>query len=121
MAFADAQWEQGFELFSRRVGFSRRLRVADCVLTGEGALDASTAMGKGVGQLAEMCRKRGIPCVGLAGVVVGSRKLAGLFTKTHALTEVTTLAKAKQNASAWLERLAAKAASDWRPLEQAKA
>ena len=42
-------------------------------------------MGKGVGELAAMCKQRGVPCIGLAGNIAESTKANELFTKTAAL------------------------------------
>ncbi len=45
---------------------------------GEGAIDRSTLMGKGVGQIARRCRELKIPCIGLAGMVSAGREHRGL-------------------------------------------
>jgi glycerate kinase len=84
------------------------------VITGEGAIDRSTAMGKGVGQIARSCRELGIPCVGLAGTAIHSREVTRLFVKTHALTDLTTVAQAKAKPALWLERLSARTALEFR-------
>jgi glycerate kinase len=113
LAFCNARLQPGFELFARHAQLAKQLRRADLVITGEGAIDGSSAMGKGVGQLARECRWLGIPCVGLAGKVVGSRELESLFDQIHGLTDVTTEAQAKARAAFWLERLAARAGAVW--------
>ena len=105
LAFAGARLESGFELLARHVRLAQRLRAADVVVTGEGAMDCSTAMGKGVGQVALRCRNAGVPCVGLAGVVAHTPRLRRLFTETRALVELTPLAGAKACPAFWLERL----------------
>ncbi|MGD0017536.1 MAG: glycerate kinase, partial [Verrucomicrobiia bacterium] len=109
-AFLGARLESGFDLFARQTMLDRHLRSADLVIVGEGAIDSSTFMGKGVGQIATCCRKQGIPCVALAGSVSASGKEQKLFTQTHALTELTSVKHAKANPSYWLERLAARVA-----------
>ena len=106
VAFLGAELQPGFELFARQAALDRHLRAADLVVTGEGAIDRSTLMGKGVGQIALRCRKRKIPCIGLAGMVGASPGTATLFTQVHALTELTTAAQAKAKPAYWLERLA---------------
>jgi glycerate kinase len=113
LAFCSGRLQPGFELFARHTQLAKRLRRTDLVITGEGAIDASSAMGKGVGQLARECRRLGIPCVGLAGKVVDSRELKPLFDQIHGLTDVTTEAQAKARAAFWLERLAARVAGRW--------
>jgi glycerate kinase len=114
LAFCNARLQPGFALFAQHVQLAKQLRRKDLVITGEGAIDASSAMGKGVGQLARECRRLGIPCIGLAGKVVGSRELKSLFDQTHGLTDVTTDTQAKARAAFWLERLAARAGAAWR-------
>jgi glycerate kinase len=91
---------------------NRHLRSADLVITGEGAIDDSTLMGKGTGQIAERCRWLQIPCIGLAGQAGAKVKRKSLFTQTHALTDLTTLEQAKARPTYWLERVAAAAARE---------
>src|ERR1017187_5897132 len=66
LAFLGAQLEPGFDLFARQAAVERHLHPADLVIIVEGAVDSSTFMGKGVGQIGARCRKQGIPCVALA-------------------------------------------------------
>jgi glycerate kinase len=110
LAFQGAELQPGFELFARQAALERRLRAADLVITGEGAIDRSTLMGKGVGQIAQRCRQLKIPCIGLAGMVSTKEGAGALFSKAHALTELTKLAQAKARAAYWLERLARRVA-----------
>ncbi len=116
LAFLGARLEPGFELFARQAGLARHLRQADLVITGEGGIDPSTLMGKGVGQIARQCRKLNIPCIGLAGVLHArlSVEAPRPFTQTRALTELTSLQKAKAEPARWLERLAHRVAGEIR-------
>lgn len=111
-AFAGGQLEPGFEIFARYARLEERLKRADLLLTGEGSIDRSTEMGKGVGQVASLCRDAGLPVIGLAGVVKLRPKATRLFARTLALTQLTTVENATRNAGLWLERLAAKAAAE---------
>lgn len=111
-AFCRARLVSGFELFAKLAALDQRLRRADLVITGEGALDRSTAMGKGVGRLAERCRALRKPCLALAGVIADRRAVATLFHACHALTELTSPEDARANAARWLERLAARSARE---------
>ena len=111
-AFFGARLQPGFELFARHAKLSQRLRAADLVITGEGAIDRSTAMGKGVGQIARRCRELEIPCVGLTGTAVRSPSLTRLFAEVHALTDLTTPVEAIAKPALWLERLATRAAKE---------
>ena len=114
-SFAGARLEPGFGVFARLVGLEDRLRSAQLVLTGEGAIDEQTLMGKGVGELAGVCRAAGVPCIGLAGVVSNPEQAAKLFTATHALTpDFVPRERALTETAACLERLAERAAQNWR-------
>ena len=67
VAFASGRIERGIHLVINAVGLEAKLRGADLCLTGEGALDASSAFGKtavGVGRLA---RSLNCPAIALAG------------------------------------------------------
>ena len=113
-SFVDARLEAGFDRFSTVAGLEQRLKNAQLVLTGEGAIDASTLMGKGVGEIAGLCRRFGVPCVGLAGVVGDAEAVRAKFTAAHALApEFTTADEALRDPALWLERLAAKTAAGW--------
>lgn len=112
-AFCGAQLQPGFELFAQHTRLSEKLRKADLIITGEGAIDASSVMGKGVGQLARLGRALGVPCVGLAGKVIRSGQTKAGFDEVHALTDLTTETEAKARAAFWLKRLAAHAGAAW--------
>jgi glycerate kinase len=49
------------------VGFDRRLARAQAVITGEGALDATSLAGKAVGEVALRAKRAGVPCHALVG------------------------------------------------------
>jgi glycerate kinase len=106
LVFLGATLESGFHLFARYAALEKHLRWADVSVTGEGAIDHSTFMGKGVGQIVRRCRKLKIPCIGLAGVVSASQGTAKLFAQTRSLTQLTTVQQAKAQPARWLERLA---------------
>jgi glycerate kinase len=113
MAFAGARTESGFDAFARYAALERRLAWADLVLTGEGAIDSSTFMGKAVGQIATRCHKLRIPCIALAGVVTANANRQRVFTSAHALTELVSVERAKARPAYWLERLAGSSAKQW--------
>ncbi len=110
--FAGARLRPGFELFARMAELRRRLRSADLVITGEGAIDDSSLMGKGVGEVAHWCRKLKIPCIGLAGMVTARSESD--FAAKHGLTDLTTVSEAKRRPAFWLEKLAERTAREWR-------
>ena len=88
----------------------QKLHRADLVITGEGRLDRSTLMGKGVGELAKRCRKLGVDCIALGGCIADREMLAGKFSFVGALTDFTSATQAQAKAKLWLQRLAMEAA-----------
>jgi glycerate kinase len=114
-SFLGARLEAGFALFAGHTGLKERLSAADLVVTGEGAIDSSTFMGKGVGELAMMCRETKTPCLCLGGALLDRAAADQFFTRTYALTpDLTNREAALANAGEWLARLAASAAAAWR-------
>jgi glycerate kinase len=105
-AFLSARLVPGFDLFARRANLQKHLRWADFVVTGEGSIDDSTFMGKGVGEIARLCRELEIPCLGLGGNVAERAHPHGYFTQVRALTDLATVEQAKARPALWLERLA---------------
>ncbi|MDB6112454.1 MAG: Glycerate 2-kinase [Pedosphaera sp.] len=110
--FLGARMQAGFDLFARHAELAKRLREADLVLTGEGAIDRQTLMGKGVGQIGQWCRQRNLPCLALAGRVL-TRDTKGCFTHAHALTGLTRVEEAQAKPAYWLRQLAMRAAQDY--------
>jgi len=111
MAFAGAALEPGFDQFAAAAHLDRHLRWADWVVTGEGRMDRSTLMGKGVGELALRCRRIHKPCVGLAGGVDDYAALRRRFSKLSALTDATPALGTATEAARRLEALSARTAA----------
>ncbi len=109
--FAGARLEPGFDWFARQAALERHLRTADLVITGEGCIDRSTLMGKGVGRIAERCRQQRIPCLGLAGSIRANAPARAAFTQARAMTELATLPQAEAKPAFWLARLAEEVAA----------
>jgi len=105
-AFCGAELEDGFKLFGRLSKLKKRLREADLVITGEGALDGSTLMGKGVGEIAKICHRLKIACIALAGRVEPSTRAKSPFTAVYAVSAGVAPEAARQEAAKTLERLA---------------
>jgi glycerate kinase len=110
LAFAGGSLEPGFDLFASYARLDEHLCSADIVITGEGAIDRSTLMGKGAGQIARRCRKLKIPCIGLGGVIADAVRARRLLSEIYAMTDLTTPDDAKAHPSVWLEKLALQAA-----------
>jgi glycerate kinase len=113
-AFLGARLEPGFELFARHAGLERQLDSSDLVLTGEGSVDRSTLMGKGVGELARRCQDKKIPCLGFGGSVKVNSRARSPFAGLYALEDLTTTKEARNRPAYWLEKLATKAAQEYR-------
>ena len=113
IAFLGGQAQSGFDYFCKRSKLERQIEWADTVLTGEGSLDQSTLMGKGVGGVALKCQERKTPCVGLGGMIKNKKRVNDLFQATYAISpNLTDSETAQAEATKWLTILASKAASD---------
>ncbi|PYJ86884.1 MAG: hypothetical protein DME22_03580 [Verrucomicrobia bacterium] len=114
--FFNARLDSGFNLFARHARLQERIRAAQLVITGEGAIDASTLMGKGVGEIARFCQEANVPCLGLAGTF-RSDELEGqtrYFTGVFGVSpHLTTPELAMRDPGFWLAHLAADAARNW--------
>jgi len=113
IAFLGAKIEPGFDLFARTSGLGARLKKADLVITGEGAIDRSSLMGKGVGELVATCRALKRPCIGLAGHLPDRAAAERRFQWVGAMTDLTPPETAMADAARWLRELARRAASEW--------
>lgn len=102
-AFLGATLTPGFELVARELNLVQAVRRADLVVTGEGRLDRSSLMGKGVGELAALCALQGVPCVAVAGEVADTRKLSQPFRSLTSMMEITTQRQALAHPAHWLE------------------
>jgi glycerate kinase len=89
-AYLRAPIVSGVMWLLRQVDWEMRLRQADCLITGEGQVDAQTLMGKGVGVLIQQAVALGKPVVVLAGRTgAGWEPLARLpRVQVYACTEV---------------------------------
>ena len=116
-AFLRATLEPGFEIFARTTGFRERIREADVVVTGEGAIDTTTVrMGKGVGRVARLGRQLRKPCLGLAGLVQLPGPSVAPFTRVSGIApDLASADEARAHAAKWLAVLARQAAIAWDP------
>jgi glycerate kinase len=60
------------------IGLDERLRGASLCVTGEGRLDVQTLEGKVVFEVAERCRRAGVPCHAVVGADALGRDALGL-------------------------------------------
>jgi glycerate kinase len=110
--FAGGKLKPGFDLFAEQSHLDRHLRQAELVITGEGCIDHSTLMGKGVGEIARKCNELGIPCIAVAGVAHHDRRLDRMFDRISALLDITTEKQAKSKPEYWLEHAANRVATN---------
>jgi len=68
-AFLGAELKRGVDLVLDLVGLDAQLAGAELVLTGEGQIDFQTAFGKAPAGVGAAAKRRGIPCVAIAGSV----------------------------------------------------
>ena len=109
MAFLGGVAQSGFDYFATRAKLDQWIAWADLVITGEGALDASTCMGKGVGALAKLCQTSDTPCLGLGGIHKKTSNLSSLFTDIYSICPtLTTPESALEKPKKWLRDLARK-------------
>ena len=69
LPFLHAELKPGIETILDILHFRESLSEADLVLTGEGKLDAQTAMGKALGGILNMAQKENVPVVAIGGGV----------------------------------------------------
>ena len=69
LSYTNAAAESGVELILRETRLEEYIRTADIVITGEGRLDAQTAMGKAPAGVAELAKRYGKPVIAFAGSV----------------------------------------------------
>lgn len=116
IAFTKARLVGGAGWILRRLDFASHLREADLVLTGEGSIDAQTAMGKLVSTVAADSRRAGIPAIGFAGQVRLGRAAAarmGLLSVYALASAKISPRRAMNEAAPLLERLVARALRDY--------
>ncbi|MCO5232273.1 MAG: glycerate kinase [Chitinophagales bacterium] len=99
--FRDQSFQLGFDYFKNLLNIEQHIQNTDIIITGEGRIDAQTSMGKGVGQLAQLCKKHNKTVFAICGanayqgnlfdkiLVLGDGKL----TKEDAITHASELFK----------------------------
>jgi glycerate kinase len=111
-AFLDARLVPGFELFAKLSELRTQLQRSDLVITGEGALDGSTMMGKAVGELGRLSKSLKLPCHVLAGHIQETKEMSKTFSSTTSLTELTSKARAINRPAFWLSRASSELAAN---------
>ncbi len=102
VAYAHAKLSRGLDLLLDSCDFDAALAGCDLVITGEGASDAQSAMGKAPGGIARRAAAQGIPVIVLSGSIrPGSEALypLGVSALFPAVRGVSTLSEALSSAS----------------------
>jgi glycerate 2-kinase len=112
--FCGGTLQSGGEIFATLSRLEQRIQHADLVITAEGAMDAQTLMGKGVGMVAEAAARNGKRCLCLAGTVSvdPATVLWPGFVSRAIVPGMATLDESQKNAECCLQRLAAQVASE---------
>ena len=84
--FAKAELKPGFDLVAEVLKLDERIRDADWVVTGEGALDRQSLGGKAPVALARLAANFGIPTAAFCGHIEGEAALSELFADLRALS-----------------------------------
>ena len=110
-----ASRRSGIELVAEATGLAARSRLADLVVTGEGAFDFSSRAGKVPYSVARVAAEAIRPCVALAGqVLVGSREMRALGVESaYSLVELVGEERAFADPAGALRDLAARVARTW--------
>ncbi|ABE74805.1 glycerate kinase [Psychrobacter cryohalolentis] len=71
MSFCQAELKSGFDTVAKVTNLSQHIADADLVITGEGKLDAQSAMGKVAGGISHIAKARLTPVIAICGSVDG--------------------------------------------------
>lgn len=90
LMFLNANLRKGAEIVLEETELEQRIQCADCVITGEGCMDAQTLMGKtpiGVAKLAKRYQKPVLAFAGQFGAGVEQCTNSGYFDACYSITE----------------------------------
>lgn len=101
--FADAELKSGISVVLEAVGLEKEVKDADIVVTGEGRLDAQTAMGKAPAGVAKLAKQYGCTVLAFAGSVsddAGACNEEGIDAFFPVIRGITTLEEAMKEENA---------------------
>lgn len=101
MAFLDAKLSKGFDIIARMTELEQKISAADLVITGEGKVDAQTAMGKTAFGVAQLAKKYNKPVILIAGSIDPSAEILyskGIDAMLSIVDKPMSLAEALANA-----------------------
>ena len=98
LPFVNARIRSGIDTVLDTLGFDDALDGADLVLTGEGRIDAQSAMGKAISGIVRRAARNNVPVIALAGEVADASALidSGLTAAFSIQTAPTDLSTAMQ-------------------------
>ncbi|MDH6306539.1 glycerate kinase [Parabacteroides sp. PF5-5] len=100
LAFLPAILKPGIQMVLEALHFAERIKGADLVITGEGKLDAQTAMGKTPSGVLQVAQAQGIPVIAIGGSVEEAESLnkQGFLAVFSILSGIATLQQAMDKA-----------------------
>jgi glycerate kinase len=104
LSFLNAELKSGIDIVLDETGIEEYIKDADVVVTGEGRLDAQTAMGKAPIGVARLAKKHGKRVIAFSGCVTKEAEILnehGIDAFFPILREVTTLDQAMQTDNAY--------------------
>ncbi len=110
-AFLDGEFKPGFQIFADAAQLREKISRADLVITGEGAIDRQTEMGKGTGAVAQLAREQGKRCIALAGYVSPELKTNSFALALGITPTLTPKEEAFREPFKWLAKLSETAAN----------
>lgn len=103
LSYLDADLKPGVDLVLKAIDLEQNIRHADLVFTGEGRIDAQSAMGKAPGGVMKLSKKYGVKVIALGGSVtrdVRTLNEMGMDACFSILNEIVTLDEAMDAATA---------------------
>ena len=79
LAFLNASLESGISLVMDTIHLENAIHSADWIITGEGRLDAQSAMGKAPAGVAALAKKHNVPVIALAGSITEDASLCNRY------------------------------------------
>ena len=103
LSYLGAELKEGVALVLEAINLEAELKDADLVFTGEGRIDAQSAMGKAPGGVIKLAKKYGAKVIALGGSVsrdVGTLNEMGLDACFSILNEIVSLEEAMEKETA---------------------
>lgn len=115
VSFLGATMQSGIDLVTDAVHLEKRLAGATLCLTGEGKMDSQSLSGKTAIGVARLCKKLGVPCIAIAGLIErGPDYAAQGITASWSLCDASTSKEqAIANAAALIQQRTASAIAAW--------